>query len=251
MKILALLFSLGMFTACGAKYPDKSVSTPPDHSSFTTLLQKYVTESGFVDYKGLNKNHDQLKKYLELLQDNPPSKDWSDSDEIAYWINAYNAFTLELILKHYPLKSIKDIGSSISIPFINSPWDIKFIEIGGEEYDLNNIEHGILRERWEEPRIHFAVNCASFSCPKLRNEAYTGDRLEEQLEDQARDFINDETKNKITGSKAKVSKLFDWYGGDFKKKKSVKDFINQYADTKIEGNTDLTWMDYDWSLNEQ
>jgi hypothetical protein len=143
------------------------------------------------------------------LVNNPPDKkEWSESAQLAYWINVYNAFTIKLIIDHYPVESIKDIGSKIQVPFINSPWDIKLIEIEGKKYDLNNVEHSILRKDFEEPRIHFAIVCASFSCPKLRREAFTAEKLEEQLQEQAVDFINDPAKNSISKNKAEVSKIF-------------------------------------------
>jgi len=209
-----------------------------------------VDEDGFVDYAGLQSERDELKSYLTLLESTSPNSDWSEEEQMAYWINVYNAFTLEIVLRHYPVESIKDIGSEIQIPFVNTPWDVKFINIGGEEYDLNNIEHGILRQQWEDPRIHFAINCASYSCPRLRNEAFTADKLEEQLEEQAEAFINDDFRNDITEESVVLSKIFSWFSGDFKKKMPVRDFINQYADVKISEDADIEYKDYDWRLND-
>lgn len=185
-----------------------------------------------------------------MLSTNPPQGNWSRNDQLAYWINAYNAYTIQLIIRNYPLKSIKDIGSKIKIPFVNTPWDIKFIRIGNKTYDLNNIEHDILRKKFNEPRIHFAIVCASVSCPKLLNEAYVGTRLNDQLAAQAREFINDPTRNKITPGKAELSPIFSWFKGDFTKKGSLQDFINQYATTKITAKTSLSNLDYNWNLNE-
>ncbi len=222
---------------------------PVPHQIFDKLLKTYVDEEGFVDYEGFAKDRGQLKEYLELLQSNSPKDSWGDAAEMAYWINVYNAFTIDLILEHYPLASIKDIGSSIQIPFVNTPWDIKFIEIGGETYDLNNVEHSILRKKWKEPRVHFAINCASYSCPVLRAEAYTAAKLEDQLEDQARKFVNDDFRNEITKKEARLSKIFNWFGSDFKSVMPLKDFINQYADVKITDETSITYKEYDWRLN--
>ncbi|MCK5368247.1 MAG: DUF547 domain-containing protein, partial [Cyclobacteriaceae bacterium] len=168
-----------------------------------------------------------------------------------YWINAYNAFTVKLIIDHYPLESIKDIGSAIQIPFVNSPWDIKFIEINGKKLDLNNIEHSILRKKFDEPRIHFAINCASFSCPKLRREAYVANNLDVQLEKQAIQFINDLERNSISGSHAEVSKIFSWFKGDFTKEGSLVDFLNQYSNTEIGKESKISYMNYNWALNEK
>jgi hypothetical protein len=148
------------------------------------------------------------------------------------------------------LETIKDIGSSIQVPFVNTPWDIKFIEIGGEKLDLNNIEHGILRKEFDEPRIHFAINCASISCPKLRAEAYTAGKLEHQLNDQAIDFINDPERNRIDGDHIRLSKIFRWFGGDFKKNGSLIDFLNRYSREKIHPAVDIVYLDYNWKLND-
>ena len=187
-----------------------------------------------------------------MLESNAPQKGWTEDQKLAYWINAYNAFTLELILDNYPVKSIKDIGATIKIPFVNTPWDIKFINIGGEEYDLNNLEHGIIRKDFEEPRIHFALVCAAVSCPKLQNRAYLPESLDAQLTKAAKEFLADPKKNEIKGeNKAILSKLFNWYGGDFTKKMSLEEYINQYSDINIFPNAKINYINYDWSLNEQ
>ena len=223
-----------------------------DHTIWDRLLKKHVDEKGLVDYKGFKKEEGELKKYLDLLSRNPPTAKWTKNEQMAFWINAYNACTVQLILEHYPLKSIKDIGSTIKIPFVNTPWDIKFITIGGEKYDLNNIEHGILRKKYDDPRIHFALVCAARSCPRLRNEAYEPDRLIAQLEDNARDFLNNPTKNAITARQASLSKYFDWYKTDWNDKgKSVEYWVNQYANLKISKDTRISYLEYNWALNEQ
>ncbi len=242
---------LCLMSSCSTNTPNQSNTFPVSHETFSSLLSKHVDEDGFVDYQGFNQDRNQLKAYLKLITENAPNDiNWSDDDQIAYWINLYNAFTIELILEHYPVQSIKDIGSAIQVPFVNTPWDIKFIVIGKETYDLNNIEHGILREKWNEPRIHFAVNCASYSCPKLRKEAYEGTKLNLQLEEQASAFINDERFNKISEDKAILSRLFFWYKGDFNKSTSLREFINQYSEVKVSEQTEIEHLDYNWDLNE-
>lgn len=220
-----------------------------DHSLFDNLLKTHVDADGWVDYDSFLEDEETLMKYLEALKANPPKDSWSKDEQLAYWINAYNAFTIDLVLQHYPVKSIKDIGSKIQIPFVNSPWDIKFIEIDGKKLDLNNIEHGIIRKQFDEPRIHFAVNCASFSCPLLRNEAFTAARLDSQLDEQTRKFINDPKRNKISGKKAQLSKIFSWYGGDFTKETSLKEFIAQYSEAEVTKSTKISYLDYQWQLN--
>jgi hypothetical protein len=212
---------------------------------------KYVDHDGNVNYAGFQKDSVELNKYLDILAHHAPDKEkWSRENQLAYWINVYNAFTIKLILDHYPVKSIKDIGSLIQIPFINSPWDIKLIEIAGEKYDLNNVEHSILRKEFDEPRIHFAIVCASFSCPKLRMEAYTAEKLETQLQEQAISFINDPIRNKISKKEAELSKIFSWFKSDFTKNGSLEEFINQYSNTTLDKHSKISFMDYNWALNE-
>ena len=187
--LLTVILSL---TSCAVK-DYQSSSQPINHAVFDSLLRQHVSEAGWVDYKGFIQDSTRFNEYLQLLSQNHPNEDnWSREEQIAYWINAYNAFTIKLIMDYYPVASIKDIKSGI--PFVNTVWDIKFINIEGAEYDLNNLEHGILRPKYNEPRLHFAVNCASFSCPRLQNFAFTGAKLEEQLEEAAREFVNDPEK---------------------------------------------------------
>lgn len=217
------------------------------------LLKEHVSKDGMVDYKGFLKDRDILEKYLGILSANPPQSGWSEADELAFWINVYNAFTVKLIIDNYPLESIKDIGSKIQIPFVNTPWDIKFVKIGDATYDLNNVEHSILRKKFVEPRIHFAINCASFSCPELRAEAYTGAKLEKQLTEQAKIFLSDKRKNIIANDKeVQLSKIFSWFRGDFKKGEDGDFilFINQYSPIPLKKSTKISYMDYDWRLND-
>ena len=146
---------------------------PVTHEIWDSLLREHVSEKGLVDYKGFIKDSIQFNKYLDLLSKNHPNdKNWSKDEQLAYWLNAYNAFTVKLIMDYYPVKSIKDIKNGI--PFVNTVWDIKFIKIEDRTYDLNNIEHGIIRPTFKDPRIHMAVNCASISCPKLQNREAIG-----------------------------------------------------------------------------
>ena len=237
---------------CQSGIPSQKGSKPMNHELWDVLLHKNVDADGNVNYKGFTNDSLKLNAYLDTLASHPPDANaWSTEEQLTYWINAYNAFTVQLILKHYPLKSIKDIGSAIQVPFVNSPWDIKFIDIGGMLLDLNNIEHDILRKKFNEPRIHFAINCASFSCPKLRAEAYLTERLEGQLQEQAAAFINDPKRNKIGHDHIEVSKIFNWFSGDFTKNGSLIDFLNQYSKVKINKGAKVDYIDYDWTLNER
>ena len=174
---------------------------PLDYSLWTEILQKYVSDNGAVNYKYLKNNKSAFESYLKLLSASAPNEDCSVDIKKAYWINVYNAFTVQLIIENYPLKSIKDL---------RRPWDQSFIEIGGEKITLNTIEHKILRPMGD-PRIHFAIVCASQSCPKLLNHAYEPSTLEDQLKNVTTVFINDPLKNNINKSSVKISKIFKWF----------------------------------------
>lgn len=248
MRLYLLVFIALSLGACRVS-KKASDSNPISHSIWDSLLQKHVSEAGWVDYPGFIADSNTLNQYLDLLSSaHPNDKNWSEDEQLAYWINAYNAFTVKLIIDHYPVKSIKDIKKGI--PFVNTVWDIKFINIEGHEYDLNNIEHGIIRAHFDEPRIHFAVNCASVSCPPLLHYAYTPEKLDQQLTSQARRFLADESRNKV--SEGKVSSIFTWFKGDFKGEAgSLVAYINKYAPVQLDTDTKLEFLDYDWNLNEQ
>jgi hypothetical protein len=229
-----------------------SLAAPPGHLSWDRLLKRYVNERGMVDYQGMKRDQPRLKQYLDLLSHNPPAADWSTTEQMAYWINAYNAFTVQLILDHYPVKSTKDIGSAVQIPYVNTPWKEKFFSIGGKKMSLDNIEHGTLRRQFSDPRIHFALVSATRSSPRLRNEAFTPARLAKQLDEQGVDFLNDPTKNAIAPTRASLSKLFDWYKSDFtKNKRSVVYWVNRYSQMKVADDIPISYLDYNWQLNEQ
>lgn len=223
------------------------------HESWTKLVKKHVGTDGLVDYKGFIKDKAELEAYLKQVSDNPPPQTATNNDKIAYWLNAYNAFTIKLIIDHYPVKSIKDLGGKHQVIFINTPWDIKFFNIGGKTMTLNRIEHRILRRDYTEPRIHFALNCASMSCPKLRREAYEGTKLDEQLTSQAREFLRDTSRNQISEDPPQMSAIFSFYGKDMTKwsGKTLVGFINQYAPVKLKEDAKLEYMDYNWDLNER
>jgi len=254
-SILLLLLGVGFLNfSCSNRTKSfvKVVSQSPSHSLWDGLLQKHVDSAGEVSYKGFIKDSTLLNEYLALLSSHAPDRSvWSKDEQLAYWINAYNAFTIRIVIRNYPVASIKDIAGGLNIPFISSTWDIKFIEIGGTKLDLNNIEHGIIRKEFDEPRIHFALNCASKSCPQLRREAYAADKLNEQLEKQTIQFINDPMHNTVESpQKAYVSKLFLWYSGDFKQSgRTVIDYINRYSEQKLDKKASLKYKDYNWSLN--
>ncbi len=242
-----------LFVACTNPNDSKAQgsNSAPDHSAWTALLSKYVDESGFVDYKGFITDKEALNGYADLLSQNPPNDSWTENQKLAYWINAYNVFTVKLIADNYPVESIKDLNPTLSIPTVRSIWTKEWFKIGEEDFSLDRIEHKILRKDFNEPRIHFAVNCASISCPVLRAEAFIPERIDEQLEEQARIFLNDKSRNEITPTSIRISKIFNWFGGDFKKDQSLIEFLNKYSKTKIDEKAKVRFLSYDWGLNEQ
>lgn len=213
-----------------------------DHSQWTKLLQKYVNKQGMVNYKGFQNEETQLDAYLDMLAAKDPNNDWSVQELLAFYINLYNAQTVKLIVENYPTKSIKDL---------DGPWTKGRARVDGRELSLGGIENGILR-KMNEPRIHFAINCASISCPKLLDEAYTAAKINEQLERVTKEFING-SKNDISENNAEISSIFKFYPDDWKVngKVNITGYINQYSSTKLNPKANLTYKEYDWGLNEQ
>ncbi|OAQ38305.1 hypothetical protein A5893_16075 [Pedobacter psychrophilus] len=219
------------------------------HQIWNVLVQKYVDAHGFVNYKSFKNNETELDEYLDLITQNPPKSSWSTSKKLAYWINAYNAFTVKLIMNNYGVGDIKAIGAAHQ----QSPFKISFFKIGEEDFTLDRLEHEILRKEFNEPRIHFCLVCASFSCPKFRNEAFIADKLEEQLDDQTSDFINDPDKNSLNHNPIGISSLFQWYWSDFSAyftdTKSLLNWINKYSKTPINVNDEIEYLPYNCALN--
>ena len=162
-------------------------------SIFDSLLQKNVDKTGRVDYQSLKNNETLLDNYLAYIQNNEPTKDWSSNKKKAFWINTYNAYTIKIILNNYPLKSIRDIKIDGK-----TAWKIPFVKVGQKRYTLDQIEHEILRKKFNDPRIHVGINCASVSCPRLWNFAFTEDNIASSLDNLMKEFINDTTRNKIS-----------------------------------------------------
>lgn len=247
VAIMTVAFS--MMVAC--RTIDRiSRSKPITHELWDSLLQDHVDSLGWVDYEGFIRDSARLNKYLTLLTSAHPNKaNWSKEEQMAYWINAYNAFTVKLITNHYPVGSIKDIQKGL--PFINSVWDIKFILIEGHTYDLNNIEHNILRPVFQDARVHAAINCASFSCPKLQRQAFTADRLHEQLDKAMAGFLMDPVRNKIGEKNVEISEIFKWFKGDFVRDEgSLTNYISKFSPVKLKEGISLNFIDYDWRLND-
>jgi len=247
----SFVFLLLILFSCQSPVLGMAGSTAPSHQLWNELLKSNVKPDGLVDYKGFIREKPKLEKYLKLLSENAPDrKTWSKNEQLAYWINVYNAFTVKLIVDFYPTKSIRDLGPRIKIPLIKDVWHYKFFKIAGVEMSLDEVEHSILRKEFEEPRIHFAINCASVSCPPLLNEAFVVANLENQLTRVATTFINDPTRNKISSQSAQLSPIFSWFKGDFTKKGTLIEFLNRYAKVKLSPNSRITFMEYNWNLNE-
>jgi hypothetical protein len=212
------------------------------HQKWDRLLKRHVNSSGLVDYKGFKTDLALLEAYLNDLAANPPGDDWSTESKMAYYINSYNAYTVKLILDNYPVKSIKDISS---------PWGRDFIPLGAQKISLDRLENRILR-KMSDPRIHFAINCASYSCPPLYNEAFTPEKLEAQLNQVTAAFING-SLNKLDPQKPQLSEIFKWYRRDFKvyDQVDVIGYINQYSKIKLSPDARIGYLDYNWSLNQQ
>ncbi|GJM35748.1 MAG: hypothetical protein DHS20C18_47490 [Saprospiraceae bacterium] len=209
------------------------------HMAWNKMLQQNVSASGKVNYKAFKSNIAGLNAYLDLLAKNPVQSTWSRSEQMAYWINAYNAFTVKLIIDNYPLNSITDL-------YGGKPWDVSWIKLGDKTYSLNQIENDILRPKYKDARIHFAVNCAAKSCPPLLNKAWTADNLNATLDSQAKKFINNSNYNQISTSEVSISKIFDWYSSDFG---NIVDYLNQFSTTKINTDAKVNYKEYDWALN--
>ena len=224
-----------------AEVGEKEEVADVDHSLWNTLLKKNVSSSGKVNYKGFTNDRLQLETYLEKLSYKIPDASWSKNAKLAYWINVYNAYTVKLIIDNYPLKSIKNIAN---------PWEKKFIVLEHTNYSLEQVENDILR-KMNEPRIHFAINCASYSCPDLYHAAYVSSSLESQLTLVTKRFINDTSKNSLSENEIKVSEIFNWFSNDFKTKSgSVIAFINKYTTVIINEESKVSFMEYNWNLNE-
>lgn len=213
-------------------------------SIFNGLLQKNVTIEGKVDYKTFKNDLPKLKKYISYLEKTVPDTSWSKNKQKAFWINAYNAYTILLILHEYPLKSIIDINKNGK-----TAWKIPFVKVGGKTYTLDHIEHEILRKKFLDPRIHVGVNCASISCPKLGNIAFTEENIETELTKLMKEFINDSSRNIISKNKIQISSIFNWFKDDFTKNGSVIDFLNKYSETEISSKAKISYLKYDWTLN--
>ncbi|OAQ40837.1 hypothetical protein A5893_07855 [Pedobacter psychrophilus] len=217
-----------------------------NHSAFDKLLKKNVSDKGKVDYAAFVKDKASLEDYITLLTKINPAK-LSKNEQTAYWINAYNASVIDKIVRNYPTKSILKIDGGKAFDVI-LPY-----KFNGESLSLNDIEKKkLMGSDLFDGRIHFAVNCAAVSCPTLQNQAYTASNIQSLLTLNTKAALTNPAFNKISADKASLSKLFDWYKADFiKAEGSVENFVNKYSSTKINKNTNISYMDYNWDLNSK
>ena len=277
-RLIILGFALPLLGGCGsltflqAATPDNATEETRSqdfqftYDNYADVLKTYVDEEGFVDYKGLQANRQKLDRFNQsfALVSQETFDSWNDAEQIAFWVNAYNAFTLQSIIDQDPLKaSIKDIFGV---------WKIRRFKIVEDSKTLDNIEHDTLRPNYNEPRIHAIINCASISCPVLKNEPYTGEKLEEHLEEQTRNWINSPHGIKIDreNNTVAISALFDWFGSDWlpdyaieegkfagnAKQRAGLNFISKYVSDEDReyleaGGYDVRYLNYDWNLNIQ
>jgi hypothetical protein len=247
--------SLALWAACTS-----AQEFDHEHRAWDGLLRKHVAVQGGgrasqVRYAAMAQERGVLKSYLAQLSrvDEQEFKRWDRARQMAFLINAYNAFTAEKILTRYPdIRSIWDFGKLFGNPFKD-----RFFTLFGQPFSLDAIEHGVLRKTYRDPRIHFAVNCASVGCPMLREEAYVAERLERQLEEQAARFLSDRTRNRYRDGKLEVSRIFDWFKEDFDPRdKYFARHAALLSDNSVHraelarGDVPLVFLDYDWSLND-
>lgn len=238
-------------------------AAPFDYSDYAAVLSKYVSDDGVVDYTGLKGDREALDRFNAALGEVSPAtyQAWSENDRLAFLINAYNSLTLVSIIDNHPVKSIKNISGV---------WDRRTFPVVGQETTLNGIEHGTIRPEFNEPRIHFAVNCASIGCPILRNEPFTGEALDEQLEEQTEISLASDAHFRIDRDKNEiyVSSVFNWFGEDWepsfaldesfpglnKRKTAAANFLSQYVSEEdkqflLAGGYDVKFIKWDWNLN--
>lgn len=277
--VLAASAMLGLLTAAGC--PDavragelseqfrghaSGASTTIDHSAWDGLLKTYVKPApdgvNRVDYKAFKANaHGALKRYVARLEAVRPTT-LDKPEQIAFWVNLYNAKTVDIILDHYPVASIRDISLEKSLlGFLKKtvgaggPWKAEVVKVDGRALSLDNIEHDILRPIYKDPRIHYAVNCASYGCPNLQRDAFTGATLDAQLDAGARAFINHPRGLKVDSGRIRASSIYDWFQADFGgSAAAVLEHARRYAEPQLkaalEGRTSIDSYDYDWRLND-
>jgi hypothetical protein len=222
-----------------------------DNRLYAELLVKH-TRDGLADYASFKTEHPKLKKYLEYLSGINPDE-LGRGDSFAYYINLYNAATIDLVLGNYlGIDSIKDIGG-----FFGNPWKIEFITLKDSKVHLDHVEHEIIRPTYQDPRLHFAVNCASLGCPPLHAKPFEGETLDATLDELSRQNMADPAHTRLEGEDLYVSKVFDWFGEDWGKTEDKVSFVQKYSSREqaaeieeLGGRLNLKYSEWDWTLND-
>lgn len=250
-----------MLSAAGAQAASLAKTFAPkgqatlDHSDFSSLLAKHVKRGrsgvNLVNYRGVKRDRTALSAYIKRMEGvNVPSL--SSNAAKAYWINLYNAKTLEIVADHHPVSSIRKI--SLGGVFSRGPWKKDVVTVGGKKLSLDDIEHEIARKTWRDPRLHYGFNCASIGCPDLGKTAFTGAKINAQLDQAARAYINHPRGVSVKGGKVTASKIYDWYASDFGNDKQLKAHWKKYANKQLSDaltkNPTISSYAYDWSLND-
>ncbi len=231
-----------LFTAILFFTLSNSYSQYVNYFFFEEFLNEYVSKDGYVDYDAIYENQADLDYVIKRFEQVTVLKGWTESDILAHWTNVYNAYSIKLIVSSFPVKSIRDLTDA---------FELKYIPYQGKKISLNYIEKEILSTTLDA-RIHFAINCASLSCPNINRTPFYGDTIYEQLDLAAKKFVNDMSKNNISKREIQVSKIFDWFAEDFlKDESSIIAYINKYSDTKIKNDAKISYLEYNWSLNSQ
>ena len=263
LVILLMGFTSTAWSAPKSKLWERWIEHNPDseaiidHSRWNTLLSRHVVPGSDginrFSYDKLSRSGTDRKLLRDYLQDMAQVQisRHNRNQQLAYWINLYNAITIDVVIEAFPVDSIRDITDGL---FSSGPWKRELMQVEGEMLSLNDIEHRILRPIWQDPRIHYAVNCASIGCPNLQAEAFTGDNAEAKLHDAAIDFINHPRGASIVGGKLQVSSIYDWFEEDFGGSETgVIKHLRQYADADLKAGLEkIDRIDndsYDWNLN--
>ena len=254
LVIISLLFSTLAWSAPKSElwpYWNQSNETNSEqvsHQNWQQFLDSYLVKQGqntLVRYQAVtDTDNTKLKRYIKLLEQVNPLE-YSKAEQYAYWVNLYNAVTVDLILDAYPVKSITKLGGLFSF----GPWGDDVVSVNGKSLTLNDIEHRILRPIWQDPRTHYAINCASLGCPNLQPQAFTSDNTETLLEQAASEFVNSGKGVQIKGNKIQLSSIYEWFDVDFGNREQLIQHLDQYRAEPVK-NTDKISYDYDWSLNQ-
>lgn len=243
---------LGWLVLCMLYTKTLAADSPAQvHQLWNELLFKHVTSDGRVDYQGFLDDEEKLAEYLQVLaQTTPNEQTWTRDDVKAFWLNVYNATTVSVVLEYYPVNSLNTIRLKSANGF--SLWEAPTIFVAGREYSLNQVERTQLRDKFQDPRIHFALVSGAVSSPVLRNEAYEGRRLHAQLEEQTQRFLTDPLLNTITPEHVQLSSLFDWYSAEFgADTNALLAFINSYLRAPVAVTAKVDFLPFDWRLNDR